>query len=303
MLFTATGFSYICRTKTKYMTKVNAFLIFWLITVVFLLNACTSPESSLGNKENSTLAKASLVATDTNPAKALTAKAVITIDSTITMDYLVGKFKPAKRSDFALIGKPYSSRGGMYLRKEAYDKFVELAEAAKKDSLLFIIKSATRNFAAQKVIWEGKWNGKRLLDGNENAKKKYPDPNTRALKILEYSSMPGTSRHHWGTDFDVNAFTNAYFEKGKGLKEYEWLVAHADEYGFCQPYTQKGEKRPDGYNEEKWHWSYLPIAKELTDQYQLRITNKGISDFEGADTAEGIEVIRKYVLGINKACL
>jgi len=228
---------------------------------------------------------------------------VITIDSNITTDYLVGKFTPSKHPDFALIGKTHSSRGGMYLRKAAYAKFVEMTEAAKKDGVQFIIKSATRNFAAQKVIWEGKWNGNRLLEGKENAKKNYPDPNTRALKILEYSSMPGTSRHHWGTDFDVNAFTNAYFEKGKGLKEYEWLVAHAHEYGFCQPYTPKGTERPDGYNEEKWHWSYLPIAKKLTDQYQLRISNKDISGFEGADTAEGINVIKKYVLGINEVCL
>ncbi len=166
-----------------------------------------------------------------------------------------------------------------------------------------IIKSATRPFDRQKIIWEGKWTGKRLVAGGQDISKTIPNPKERALKILEYSSMPGTSRHHWGTDIDINNFTNEYFAKGKGLKEYEWLTTHASEYGFCQPYTAKGAARPDGYNEEKWHWSYLPVAKKLTQQYQLRLKDKDISGFKGAETAVEIEVVRKYVLGISKACL
>ncbi|NJK84501.1 MAG: M15 family metallopeptidase [Saprospiraceae bacterium] len=45
-----------------------------------------------------------------------------------------------------------------------------------------------------------------------------PNPQERALKILKYSSMPGTSRHHWGTDIDLNSFSNSYFEQGEGKK-------------------------------------------------------------------------------------
>ena len=115
--------------------------------------------------------------------------------------------------------------------------------------------------------------------------------------------MPGTSRHHWGTDIDINNLKNDYFEKGNGLKEYEWLQKNAARFGFCQPYSPKGEARPYGYNEEKWHWSYLPFAKKLTDQYGLRLKDNSISGFEGAQTATEIGVIEKYVLGINTECL
>jgi len=227
----------------------------------------------------------------------------IVMDSSITNDYLMGKFVPEKHADFVEVSSEHASRKGMFLRKDTYAAFVKMAEAAKADGVEFIIKSATRNFDAQKVIWEGKWNGTRLLEGKENARKKYPLKKDRALKILEYSSMPGTSRHHWGTDFDVNAFVNSYFEQGKGLKEYNWLTAHAAEYGFCQPYTPKGAERPDGYNEEKWHWSYLPVSIKLTQQYQLRLDNQSITGFVGSETAADIDVVRKYVLGINSGCL
>ena len=115
--------------------------------------------------------------------------------------------------------------------------------------------------------------------------------------------MPGTSRHHWGTDIDMNNFENEYFESGQGLKEYEWLVANGASFGFCQVYTEKDEKRPDGYQLEKWHWSYLPISKQLTNLAQEALKDQMINGFDGSETAVDIEVVRKYVLGINKECL
>ncbi len=132
--------------------------------------------------------------------------------------------------------------------------------------------------------------------------KKYPDPKTRALKILEYSSMPGTSRHHWGTDIDINDLDNYTFEHGNGKKVYDWLVANAADFGFCQPYSPKDEKRPHGYNEEKWHWSYIPVARQLTDMAEARLKDEMISGFKGEETAVKIGVVKKYVLGINEEC-
>ena len=219
------------------------------------------------------------------------------------LDYIMGKFDPAKHKDFILIAKTHSSRTGMYLRKETYTAFKEMYDAAKADGIRFKIISATRNFATQKTIWEGKWTGKRLLEGGQNAAKTISNPTKRALKILEYSSMPSTSRHHWGTDFDLNNLTNAYFEKGQGLKEYNWLLANAAKFGFCQAYTPKGAARPDGYKEEKWHWSYLPIARQLTSQAKLVLKDENIKGFQGAETAKEIGIVNKYVLGINQECL
>ncbi len=49
--------------------------------------------------------------------------------------------------------------------------------------------------------------------------------------------MPQASRHHWGTDVDINSVEPEYFESGQGLKEYTWLQENAWKFGFCQPYT------------------------------------------------------------------
>lgn len=219
-----------------------------------------------------------------------------------SLDYIMGKFEPAKDTRFVELSTKHADKKGMYLRKEVYEAFQKMYVTAAKDGIQLIIRSATRPFRHQKRIWEGKWTGNRLVEG-KNLSKTIPFGKDRALKILEYSSMPGTSRHHWGTDFDINAFENAYFEKGEGKKIYDWMTKNAPLYGFCQPYTPKGSTRPDGYNEEKWHWSYLPISKPLTHQAKEKLKDTAIQGFRGAETAPEIEVVQKYVLGISSDCL
>ena len=228
----------------------------------------------------------------------------ILIDTSISLDYIMGKFDPTNHPDFVKVAPKFANgRKDRLLRKGTYEAFLKMQKAAKIVGIDLQILSATRNFATQKIIWEGKWTGKRLHESKENLAKTTPDPTERALKILKWSSMPGTSRHHWGTDIDLNALTNAYFEKGEGLKIYTWLTKYAPTYGFCQPYSPKDAKRPHGYNEEKWHWSYLPIAQPLTQQAKLRLKDEMIAGFKGAETAQSIEVVDKFILGINGLCL
>jgi len=162
-----------------------------------------------------------------------------------------------------------------------------MQEAAKSDKIKLTIISGTRTFYQQKAIWERKWH--RL----NNLK-----PKERAVEILNYSSMPCTSRHHWGTDIDINKLNNGYFESGNGLKIYQWLQENASKYGFQQVYTSKDSGRT-GYNEEKWHWSYLPVANQYLDFYKHNVQYADIKGFKGASIAPTIKVIEKYVNGIN----
>ena len=215
-------------------------------------------------------------------------------------DYLMGKFNPNSHEDFSTIAGKYASKGGIRMRTDAYNAYQQMFEAAKKDGVTLKIISATRPFHHQKSIWEAKWNGQRKVDGKMLSKNM--EPKQKAMKILRWSSMPGTSRHHWGTDVDINNLNNSYFESGKGKKEYDWLIANASSYGFCQVYSVMDKTRPNGYQEEKWHWSYIPVARELTQLYKQKLSNGDIGGFTGSESAELIDVKTKYVLGINPKC-
>lgn len=205
----------------------------------------------------------------------------------ITKDFVLGKFDYRSDSTFSKIKSPYTSKE-IYLKTETTDAFLKMYNEAQMAGIELKIISGTRNFDEQKVIWERKW-------------KKYQnlEPLQRAIKILEYSAMPGSSRHHWGTDIDLNSLNNSYFHRGKGLAVYEWLKTHANQFGFYQVYTDKDQGRT-GYNLENWHWSYLPLANSYLDFYNNHIINEDIDGFSGYDQAQEVKIIQDYVNGISK---
>ncbi len=223
--------------------------------------------------------------------------------TTFDLKYITGRFNQRKHPDFVRLDDRYCAYPDMYLRKEVYQAFLKMREAAKKDDIKLTIRSATRNFFTQKRIWENKWTGKKNIAGGENLAKTTKDPVKRALKILRYSAMPGSSRHHWGTDIDLNDLANSYFETGKGYKMYQWMRQNAHRFGFYQVYTAKGPLRKTGYNEERWHWTYLPTSKKILAQAKKILKDEDFKGFLGAETAPKIHIVEKYVLGINPECL
>lgn len=228
-------------------------------------------------------------------------KFVTTMNQT-DKNILLGKFEPSSHPDYVAVSSPYTYKQGIYLHKKVYDAFRKMHEAAKNDGINLQIISATRSFDRQKQIWENKWNGITPVEG-QNLSRTCPDPVQRASKILSYSSMPGTSRHHWGTDIDINSVVPGYFQKGKGLKEYQWLTENASRFGFCQPYKMKGTERKSGYEDEPWHWSFVSLAIKFTQDYVQTVTYDDLQNFLGSETAPQLDVIKNYVLGIHPDCL
>ncbi len=220
--------------------------------------------------------------------------------------YIRGEFNPAQHPLFIRLDKVGIPTDGKvhYLRSETAKALKKMYDAFHKDhpAIPFYVQSSTRNFTDQKYIWEEKFNGKQPVNGI-NLKEKFKDPLKRGEAILMYSSMPGTSRHHWGTDFDINFLTNEYYISGEGKVLYTWLVEHAGSYGFCQPYSP-GRKK--GYCEEKWHWSYVPLAREFLHTWN-RMYRKNTAMFTKGILFAGIKDVAHlapvYVNALNGDCL
>ncbi len=210
------------------------------------------------------------------------------IDSAYMKKLLCGKIRYKDDKNFLKVPAKYSTKD-LYLEKKTFEAFVEMQKAAEKDKIRLVIVSGARNFEQQKVIWERKWNNNTGLVDKERVK-----------KIMQFSSMPMTSRHHWGTDLDINSLENSYFESGKGLKEYQWLVKNAGKFGFCQVYTDKKTTKRTGYEMEKWHWSYMPLARTYLSLYKKLITYKDIEGFPGSKAARDLDVIKNYVYGVTE---
>jgi len=147
------------------------------------------------------------------------------------------------------------------LENQTYIAYLKLKDAAKKDGIDLKIVSGYRSFQDQKRIFETKFkrNKSNGLSDAENIK-----------NIINYSTIPGTSRHHWGTDFDIIdakvkqpkgdlLLEEHYHGNGIYCKLFEWMQEHASSYGFKLVYTDNFYRK--GFKYEPWHYSYQPVAK------------------------------------------
>lgn len=173
-----------------------------------------------------------------------------------------------------LIGKaPMNHYENEYkVRKEVYDAFNLMQSEALKDGIDIEIVSSYRSFKHQKRIWTRKYS-KYISQGLL--------PLEAIDKIIEYSTIPGTSRHHWGTDIDIidgskakpkDALLTRHFKKEgiyHALKK--WLDINAGDYGFCLVYTNDSERR--GFKYEPWHYSYTSTSSKMLNEF-LKISLK-----------------------------
>ncbi|MBL1378527.1 M15 family metallopeptidase [Zobellella iuensis] len=159
---------------------------------------------------------------------------------------------------------------GHRLQPQAAAAFAALQAAAAGAGFALTPASSFRGFDRQLAIWNGKFEGSRpLLDADSRPLDALalPEPE-RILAILRWSALPGTSRHHWGTDLDV--YDPTLLPPGQRLRlepwEYQeggyfyplsqWLAANMGHFGFYLPFGRDG----GGVAMEPWHLSYRPLA-------------------------------------------
>ena len=166
------------------------------------------------------------------------------------------------------------------LHKEAVEPFALLKQESVKAGFELAIVSAYRDFDRQLLIWNEKAAGKReLLDSRGKAiDVSQLSDKEKLYAILRWSAIPGTSRHHWGTDIDVVDVSRLPInevelipaegeEGGPCYAMHEWLdqrIANNESFGFFRPYN----KDSNSVAPERWHLSFLPVA----EQYSAQIT-------------------------------
>lgn len=145
------------------------------------------------------------------------------------------------------------------IRKETYEQFKKMVDAAKKEDIIFYAESAYRDYDYQKTLY----NDYVETNGQEEADK--------------YAAKAGFSEHQLGTTLDIaNIWT---IEEGD--KEYNWIEKNGYKYGFIFRYKKKFEDIT-GYAEEGWHIRYVgvDVATEIHkkgisfDEYWIKYLNK-----------------------------
>jgi LAS superfamily LD-carboxypeptidase LdcB len=203
-----------------------------------------------------------------------------------SLDQLIGR----SRSHLSELTDPPCA-----LHIEVVVPFLAMRAAAAADGIDITALSSFRDFDRQLAIWNGKFRGERPMQDRAGRPLDPLSlaPADRVNAILWWSALPGASRHHWGTDFDVmdaramptgyklQVVPAEYHSGGPFHRLTTWLDAHMHAIGFFRPYsTDRG-----GVSPEPWHLSYAPVAQRAqaafsVDQLRTVLTDSAIEGKE-----------------------
>lgn len=147
--------------------------------------------------------------------------------------------------------------------------------------------SGWRSFDRQAAIVTAKLEGRRPILGLDE---KPVDTSGMSLErklaeALRFSAVPGFSRHHFGTDFDVYAanlipeggrlqLTCHEYDEGMYFHEFGvWLSGAMERHGFARPFSGRG-----AIAREPWHISYLPEAEQCLAAFSFDRAAEAIRD-------------------------
>lgn len=231
---------------------------------------------------------------------ALTILPNVTFASNPEMEY--GILELMGKIDIELFGE------GINLRKEAHDAFLAMKKAAYSDGIDIKVVSSYRSFDRQLSIWERKFIKYTDEDGME--------PLAAIDKIIEYSTIPGTSRHHWGTDIDLidgypkvegDVLIPNKFKSGGPFENFKkWMDENSEKFDFHLVYTDSAKRK--GFKYEPWHFSYAPLSIPMLTEFRsknlMQILEK--EEFEGSNhftTGFVKNYVRDNILDINSSLL
>jgi len=166
-----------------------------------------------------------------------------------------------------------------HIHNQVVQPLLALRSSARAAGFSLQVASSYRSFERQLFIWNAKVGGQRPVldnDGQPINLKELSDIE-KVHAILRWSALPGSSRHHWGTDLDIYESSSIAADYCVQLTQEEcagagpfaafhrWLgdaIATGNSFGFYRPYAaDKGGVAP-----EPWHISYAPLAQVYARQ-------------------------------------
>jgi LAS superfamily LD-carboxypeptidase LdcB len=196
---------------------------------------------------------------------------------------------------------------------EVVEPFFAMVQAAKKAGILMTPFSSFRDFKTQLRIWNKKFSGEKPLYDMHGFPRNYSVLSESEIidAILNWSALPGASRHHWGTEIDVidaGAIPQDYqvqllpqeVEPGGVFYQLHcWLNENMERFGFFRPYREyRGGMYP-----EPWHLSYARVSIPALESLSLELLEWTIqaSNIKGKQLVlkRLPEIYQHHVLNIN----
>ncbi len=199
------------------------------------------------------------------------------------------------------------------LHASVIEPFFRLRAAAASDGIELVPVSTFRDFSRQLAIWNAKCRGERDLFDRNGVRLDYATLSEAEVvsAILDWSALPGASRHHWGTEIDVVDGTTGepgrapqlmpeeYAPGGRQARLGAWLDANLAQFGFHRPYSRdRGGVQP-----EPWHLSHTETSNAALALFTPQLLQEAL---DGVDLGNAAivrarlpEIFERYVMNVD----
>jgi LAS superfamily LD-carboxypeptidase LdcB len=189
-----------------------------------------------------------------------------------------------RTATFGLTDEHITWHNNIGLHSDVLKPWQQLVCAAHTAGFDLALASGFRSFDRQQFIWDAKVSGQRVILDDNSCVLELMSLSTldKINSIMRWSALPGTSRHHWGTDIDIydraavpenyclQLVAEEYTDNGPFAPMSRWLKDYlnkADSPAFIFPYINDN----NGIMPEPWHLSYLPVARQYQEAWSLKL--------------------------------
>lgn len=157
-----------------------------------------------------------------------------------------------------------ATENGIKIDRRVYPAYKSMSDAATKEDISLAPLSGWRSLAKQKTN----------LENDIAARQQRGLSRLEATKqALTVRQIPGCSEHNAGLSFDILSLETSFDQ----TKAYQWLDAHAQDYGFILRYP-KNKVALTGVSYEPWHWRYVGI----NDAKKIKASGQCLEEYLGA---------------------
>jgi LAS superfamily LD-carboxypeptidase LdcB len=208
-----------------------------------------------------------------------------------------------------------SDASGLGMHPDCRAALLRLQAQAAQQGFDLQVASGFRSYERQLAIWNAKASGERPVFDEAGRALDIAVLTQEELlhAILRFSALPGTSRHHWGTDLDVydaaavasdyQVQLSAAEVTGTGVfcPMHDWLDARMAA-GNCEGFFRPYDRDRGGVAPERWHLSYRPLAEACVQVLSLPLIEAHLRDSELVLKDKLLdllpEIYQRYVLAL-----
>lgn len=239
--------------RNIFLSLCSVIMILVIVLIIFIVNSALKTDKGNESSDKKIEASSSDISSEevsSEPVPEYVTRGSYTLDASYSNLLLVNAENPLPEDydytgNLTEIDQKYINGSLKQIDKNIYPYMQAMIEAAWADGVKLYVWSPYRSYDTQNMLFQKQV--QRCIDRG------IPESEAEA-EAATVVARPGTSEHHTGLAADFNMASDEF----ENTAMYEWMQAHAAEYGFIMRYPAD-KTDITGVIYESWHYRFVGI--------------------------------------------